>query len=150
MNVCFKMELARQLMDQEDKTRRMNEFKERRRQEHLIAIRNKAFREKMRALIVMADLHYERKLMDKYGLETWKLYIVKIKDDLAQAIDHHLQTFIKNHFVTWKNHTKGIAAERIERADNHHNLKLMGWVFQELKMVNLCNISIRTRLQLNV
>lgn len=146
MDVFFQMELARQLMDQEDKTRRMNEFKERRRQEQLIAIRNKAFREKMRALTVMADLHYERKLMDKYGLETWKLYIVKIKYDLAQAIDHHLHTFIKNHFVTWKNHTKSITEERIERADNHHNLKLMGWAFHQLKLVNLNNIFIRTRL----
>ncbi|OWR41070.1 hypothetical protein KGM_205782 [Danaus plexippus plexippus] len=61
-------ELAKLEMDREEKLKRIKELKDKRKREKIENIRKKQHAERMRALMVMADLHYERNLMAKYGI----------------------------------------------------------------------------------
>lgn len=131
----FQEELAKAEMDKEEKIKRMKELKEKRKKEKVEGIRKKQIAERMRALKVMADLHYERNLMAKYGIRPLRLLIEMKRDNLLKAKAHYTFQIKKNVFLHWMWYTEDMWFERNYKAEDFYRKKVLGKVFTGLKEV---------------
>lgn len=133
----FQAELAKAEMDKEEKMKRMKELKQKRKKEKVENIRRKQHAERMRALIVMADLHNERNLMIKYGMKPFKLLLEIKKDNIEKAKAHYNFQLTKNLFFHWMWYTEDMWFDRNYKAQDFCRKKLLKKAFSGLKKVTL-------------
>ncbi|XP_047507395.1 coiled-coil domain-containing protein 191 [Pieris napi] len=126
-------ELAKAEMDKEEKTKRIKDLKQKRRKEKIENIRKKQHAERMRALMVMADLHYEKSLMIRYGVRPFQILIQIKRDNLDRAKAHYKFQLIKNIFLHWMFYTEDMWFERNFRAEEHYRKKVLRRAFDSLK-----------------
>ncbi|XP_045534708.1 coiled-coil domain-containing protein 191 [Papilio machaon] len=126
-------ELAKAEMDKEEKLKRMKELKEKRKKEKIENIRKKQHAERMRALIVMADIHYEKNLMAKYGINPLrKLMAIKL-DNMVKAKSHYFFQVKKNVFLHWMWYTEDMWLERNYIAEDFYRKKILRKTFNSFK-----------------
>ncbi|XP_053612799.1 coiled-coil domain-containing protein 191 [Plodia interpunctella] len=118
-------ELAKAEMDKEEKMKRIIELREKRKRERIEAIRRKHHADKIRALIVMADLHYERYLIVTYGIRPFKKLLKKRRDNMEKAKAHFTFQLKKNIFLNWMWYTEDMWFERYYKADDFHRKKIL-------------------------
>ncbi|XP_077294903.1 uncharacterized protein LOC143917294 [Arctopsyche grandis] len=130
------MQIERQIKDQDERTKRINEFKEKHKKEQLLAIKRKEFAERLRSLYVMADLHFEKKLIMKYGFQTLKLFVIKVKEDNIMAIKFDEYRISRSFFVSWSNCVKKVLEIKQLKAQNFYENKLKVKAFTEMKKMH--------------
>ncbi|XP_050664866.1 coiled-coil domain-containing protein 191 [Leptidea sinapis] len=118
-------EIAKAEMDKEEKLRRIKELKDKRKKEKIENIRKKQHAERMRALIVMADLHYEKNLMAKYGIKPLRHLIQMKYDNVEKAAAHYRFQLMKNIFLHWMWHTEDMWFERNYKATDFYRKMLL-------------------------
>ncbi|XP_021182302.3 girdin [Helicoverpa armigera] len=126
-------ELAKAEMDKEEKTRRIQELREKRRKEKIENIRKKQWASRLRALIVMADLHYEKSLKAKYGIKPFRKLIEIKRDNIEKAKAHYIFQLKNNTFLHWMWYTEDMWIERNFQAENFHRKKLLRKGFDAFK-----------------
>lgn len=131
----FKAELAKSQMDKEEKMKRMKELREKRKREKIENIRKKQHAEKMRALTVMADLHYEKHLMNTYGIRPFRRLVEMKHDNMEKAKAHYKFQTLKNVFLHWMWYTEDMWFERNYKAEDFYRKKLLRKTFNSLKQV---------------
>lgn len=131
----FQMLLEKQIKDQDERAKIINEFKEKHKKEKLLAIKRKEFMEKYRGLCVMADLHFEKKLISKYGIGAWKLFILRLKVDYQMAVNFDKTRLLRYHFIKWSKKVNQRINDRNMKADNLYCYKLNIFIFREIKKV---------------
>lgn len=131
----FQTELAKAEMDKEEKLKRIKELKQKRKKEKIENIRKKQHAERMRALIVMADLHYERNLMIKYGIRPFKVLLEIKRDNVEMAKAHYNFQLTKNLFFHWMWYTEDMWFDRNYKAQEFFRKKLLRKAFDGLKKV---------------
>lgn len=124
-------------MDKEEKIKRIQELKEKRKREKIENIRKKQYAERIRALTVMADLHYERSLMVKYGLLPFQRLIQIKRENFEKAKVHYKFQLMKNIFLHWMFYSEDMWLERNYIAEENYRKKLLRKTFNALKQVNL-------------
>ncbi|CAB3223412.1 unnamed protein product [Arctia plantaginis] len=130
------MELAKAEMDKEEKVRRMKELKEKRKRERIETIRKKQWAERLRGLIVMADLHYEKTLVFKYGIAPLRKLIEIKRDSMEKARAHYRFQLKKNVFFHWMWYTEDMWYERNFKAENFYRKTLLRKTFKGFKMIH--------------
>lgn len=138
------MELAKAEMDKEEKVRRMKELKEKRKRERIETIRKKQWAERLRGLIVMADLHYEKTLVSKYGIAPLRKLIEIKRDNMEKARAHYRFQLKKNVFLNWMWYTEDMWYERNFKAEDFYRKTLLRKTFQGFKMVCIKEIFVTT------
>ncbi|XP_063366075.1 trichohyalin [Cydia amplana] len=126
-------ELAKLEMDKEEKIKRIIELREKRKKERMEAIRKKQYADRMRSLIVMADLHYERVLLAKYCIRPLKMLMELKRDNIEKSKAHYKFQLKKNIFLHWMFYTEDIWIERNYKAEAFHRKKLLRKTFEALK-----------------
>ncbi|XP_063538443.1 girdin [Cydia strobilella] len=126
-------ELAKLEMDKEEKIKRIKELREKRKKERIEAIRKKQYADRMRSLIVMADLHYERVLLAKYCMRPLKMLMELKRDNIEKAKAHYKFQLKKNTFLHWMFYTEDMWIERNYKAENFYRKKLLRKTFEALK-----------------
>ncbi|XP_023937123.2 trichohyalin [Bicyclus anynana] len=126
-------ELAKTEMDKEEKLKRLRDLKEKRKREKVESIRKKQHAERLRALIVMADLHYEKNLMVKYGIKPLRKLLEIKRDNMQKAKAHCRFQTLKNTFLNWMWYTEDMWFERNFKADDFYRKKLLSKTFNSLK-----------------
>ncbi|XP_060803829.1 reticulocyte-binding protein homolog 2a isoform X2 [Amyelois transitella] len=126
-------ELAKAEMDKEEKMKRIIELREKRKKERMEAIRKKQHADRIRALIVMADLHYERYLMVKYGIRPFRKLLQKRRNNIEKAKAHYTFQLKKNIFLNWMWYTEDMWFERNYKADDFHRKKILRKAFDAWK-----------------
>ncbi|CAK1600944.1 unnamed protein product [Parnassius mnemosyne] len=126
-------ELAKADMDKEEKQKRMKELREKRKREKIENIRKKQHAERMRALAVLADLHYEKKIMAKYGINPLRRLLNIKRDNMEKARSHYLFQLKKNVFLHWMWHTEDMWFERNYKAEEFSRKKILSRTFDCLK-----------------
>ncbi|GBP80476.1 Coiled-coil domain-containing protein 191 [Eumeta japonica] len=126
-------DLAKAQMDKEEKMKIMKELREKRKREKIESIRKKQRAERMRALTVMADLHYERNLLTKYGIRAFVRLIELKRDNECKAKSHCVFQLKKNVFLNWMWYTEDMWFDRNYRAEDFRRKKLMRKVFAAFK-----------------
>ncbi|XP_075974108.1 uncharacterized protein LOC142975255 [Anticarsia gemmatalis] len=129
-------ELAKAEMDKEEKMRRMKELKEKRKRERIENIRKKQWTERLRALIVMADLHYEKTLMNKYGIAPLRKLVAMKRDNIEKARAHYRFQLKNNVFLHWMWYTEDMWFERNFRAEDFYRKTLLRKVFAGFRMIH--------------
>ncbi|CAH2108361.1 unnamed protein product [Euphydryas editha] len=122
-------ELAKLEIDKEEKMRRIKELKEKRRKEKIENIRKKQHVERLRALIVMADLHYEKQLMKKYGIRPLRRLMEMKHEKIEKANAHYRIQLLNNVFLNWMWHTEDMCLERNYKAEDFYRKKILKKVF---------------------
>lgn len=128
-------ELAKAAMDKEDKIKRIKELKDKRKKDKVESIRKKQNTERMRALRVMAELHYEKNLMAKYGIRPLRMIIEIKRDNVEKAKAHYKFQLKKNIFLNWMWYTEDMWYERNFKAEDLCRKKLLRKSFEALKKV---------------
>ncbi|KAL4716357.1 hypothetical protein ACJJTC_006719 [Scirpophaga incertulas] len=118
-------ELAKAEMDKEEKIKRIKELRDKRKREKVENIRRKQYAARLRGLIVMADLHYEKSLMSKYGLKPFKILLDIKRDNFEKAKIHYTFQLKKNIFLNWMWYTEDMWFERNYIADEFNRKKLL-------------------------
>ncbi|XP_045768293.1 uncharacterized protein LOC123869422 isoform X2 [Maniola jurtina] len=126
-------ELAKSEMDKEEKMKRIKELREKRKREKVENIRKKQHAERLRALIVMADLHYEKNLMAKYGIRPFRRLLQIKHDNMEKAKAHYRFQTVKNVFLNWMWHTEDMWFERNYKAEDFYRKKILRVTFDSLK-----------------
>ncbi|XP_061704116.1 reticulocyte-binding protein homolog 2a [Cydia pomonella] len=126
-------ELVKLEMDKEEKLKRIKELREKRKKERMEAIRKKQYADRMRSLIVMADLHYERVLLAKYCIRPLKMLMELKRDNIEKAKAHYTFQLKKNMFLHWMFYTEDMWIERNYKAENFHRKKLLRKAFEAFK-----------------
>lgn len=126
-------------MDKEDKIKRIKELRDKRKKDKVEGIRKKQHTERMRGLRVMAELHYEKNLMAKYGIRPLRMLIEIKRDNIEKARAHFEFQLKKNIFLNWMWHTEDMWYERNFKAENFRKKKLLLKSFEALKKVILLN-----------
>uniref|UniRef100_A0A2A4K9Y8 Sfi1 spindle body domain-containing protein n=1 Tax=Heliothis virescens TaxID=7102 RepID=A0A2A4K9Y8_HELVI len=126
-------ELAKAEMDKEEKAKRIQELREKRRKEKIENIRKKQWASRLRALIVMADLHYEKSLKAKYGIRPLRILIEIKRDNMEKAKAHYIFQLKNNTFLHWMWYTEDMWIERNFKAEDFHRKKLLRKVFDAFK-----------------
>ncbi|XP_063382873.1 golgin subfamily A member 6-like protein 22 [Cydia fagiglandana] len=126
-------ELAKLEMDKEEKIKRIKELREKRKKERMEAIRRKQYADRMRSLIVMADLHYERVLLAKYCIRPLKMLMELKRDNIEKAKVHYKVQLKKNTFLHWMFYTEDMWIERNYKAEDFHRKKLLRKTFEAFK-----------------
>lgn len=124
-------------MDKEEKAQRMKELKDKRKKEKIEAIRKKEYAEKMRALSVMADLHYEKTLLTKYGMEPWKVLLEIKKNNMERAKKLQRIQLMRKVFLNWMWYTDDQVIERNFKATEHYRKKTLAKYFEGFKKVGM-------------
>lgn len=122
-------------MDKEEKLKIMKELREKRKKEKIENIRKKQHAERMRALIVMADLHYEKNLMAKYGINPLRKLMAIRLENMEKAKSHYFFQVKKNLFLHWLWHTEDMWLERNYKAEDFHRKKILRKTFDSFKQV---------------
>lgn len=134
-------ELAKAAMDKEEKINRIKELKLKRKKEKVEGIRKKQYTERMRALRVMAEIHYEKNLMAKFGIRPLRILIELKRDNVEKAKAHYKFQLKKNIFLNWMWHTEDMWYERNFKAEDFRRKKLLRESFEAFKkVVFYCNI----------
>lgn len=128
-------ELAKAAMDKEEKIKRIKELRDKRKKDKVEGIRKKQHTERMRALRVMAELHYEKNLIAKYGIRPLRMLIEIKRDNIEKARAHFKFQLKKNIFLNWMWHTEDMWYERNFKAENFRRKKLLLKSFEALKKV---------------
>lgn len=128
-------ELAKTAMDKEEKIRRLKELRDKRKKDKVEGIRKKQNTERMRALRVMAELHYEKNLMAKYGIRPMRMIIEIKRDNIENARAHYKFQLQKNIFLNWMWYTEDMWYERNFKAEDLCRKKLLRKSFEALKKV---------------
>ncbi|RVE55116.1 hypothetical protein evm_000014 [Chilo suppressalis] len=128
-------ELAKAEMDKEEKMRRIDELREKRRKEKIENIRRKQYAARLRSLIVMADLHYERTLKTKYIVQLRILLQIK-RDNLEKAKIHYAFQLKKNVFLHWMWYTEDMDYERNYIAEDFDRKKKLSRALARFKLVS--------------
>ncbi|KAL0880951.1 hypothetical protein ABMA27_002113 [Loxostege sticticalis] len=126
-------ELAKAEMDKEEKLKRIQELREKRKRDKIESIRKKQHVERLRALIVMADLHYERSLMVRFGIRPFRKLLQIRRDNMEKAKMHYLFQLKKNVFLNWMWYTEDMLYERNYIAEEFYRKKLLRKSFDCLK-----------------
>ncbi|XP_045494976.1 LOW QUALITY PROTEIN: coiled-coil domain-containing protein 191 [Colias croceus] len=126
-------ELEKVEMDKEEKLKRMKELKQKRKKEKIENIRKKQHAERLRALTVMADLHYEKSLMLKYGLRPFQLLIQIKQENIEKARAHYKFQLLKNVFLNWMFYTEDMWFERNYKAEEFYRKTILKRTFNALK-----------------
>ncbi|KAJ0175494.1 hypothetical protein K1T71_008653 [Dendrolimus kikuchii] len=126
-------ELAKAEMDKEEKMKRIKELREKRKREKIENIRKKQFAERMRALTVMADLHYEKYLMAKYGIRPLKKLLELKRDNMEKAKAHYKFQLTKNVFLHLMWYTEDMWFERTFKAVEFYRKNILRKVFEGFK-----------------
>ncbi|XP_050346824.1 coiled-coil domain-containing protein 191 [Nymphalis io] len=126
-------ELAKLEIDKEEKMKRIKELRERRKKEKIENIRKKQHAERLRALIVMADLHYEKYLMMKYGIRPLRRLIDIKHENIEKARAHYRFQLLKNVFLNWMWYTEDTWFDRNYKADDFHRKKILEKAFSGFK-----------------
>lgn len=120
-------------MDKEEKFKRIKELREKRKKERMESIRKKQYADRMRSLIVMADLHYERTLMAKYCIRPLKKLMELKRDNMEKAKAHYKFQLKKNVFLHWMFYTEDTWMERNYRAEKFYRTKILKLIFSAFK-----------------
>lgn len=128
-------ELAKATMDKEEKLKRIKELKDKRKKDKVESIRKKQHTERMRALRVMAELHYEKNLMAKYGIRPMRMLIKIKRDNMEKAKAHYKFQLKKNIFLNWMWYTEDMWYERNFKAEDFCTKKILSKSFEALKKV---------------
>lgn len=123
-------------MDKEEKAKRILELREKRRKEKIENIRKKQWASRLRALIVMADLHYEKTLKAKYGIRPLRILIEMKRDNIEKAKAHYIFQLKNNTFLHWMWHTEDMWIERNYKAEEFCRKKLLRKAFEAFKRVS--------------
>ncbi|XP_034827272.2 coiled-coil domain-containing protein 191 isoform X2 [Maniola hyperantus] len=126
-------ELAKSEMDKEEKMKRIKELREKRKREKVENIRKKQHAERLRALIVMADLHYEKNLMAKYGIRPLRRLLQIKQDNMEKAKAHYRFQTLKNIFLNWMWYTEDMWFERNYKAEDFYRKKILRVTYDSLK-----------------
>ncbi|KAI8422194.1 hypothetical protein MSG28_006098 [Choristoneura fumiferana] len=126
-------ELAKLEMDKEEKFKRIKELREKRKKERMESIRKKQYADRMRSLIVMADLHYERTLMAKYCIRPLKKLMELKRDNMEKAKAHYKFQLKKNVFLHWMFYTEDMWMERNYKAEKFYRTKILKLIFAAFK-----------------
>ncbi|KAJ2950063.1 hypothetical protein O0L34_g11402 [Tuta absoluta] len=129
-------ELAKAQMDKNEKIKRMNELKEKRKREKIENIRKKQHAERIRALNVMAELHYEKNLKAKYGIRPFRILIEMKSDNIEKAKAHYKFQLKKNVFLNWMWYTEDMWYERNFKAEDFFKKKILRQAFDCFKKVH--------------
>lgn len=124
-------------MDKEEKLKRIKELREKRKREKIESIRKKQHVERLRALIVMADLHYERSLMVRYGIRPFRKLLQIKRDNMEKAKMHYLFQLKKNVFLNWMWYTEDMWFERNYMAEDFYKKNLLRKTFHRIKLVSV-------------
>ncbi|XP_028176175.1 trichohyalin [Ostrinia furnacalis] len=127
-------ELAKAEMDKEEKLKRIKELREKRKKEKIESIRKKQHVERLRALIVMADLHYERSLMIRFGIRPFRRLLQIKRDNMEKAKMHYIFQLQKNVFLNWMFYTEDMWFERNYIAEDFYRKTLLRKTFSRLKL----------------
>lgn len=123
-------------MDKEERMKIIKELKEKRKREKVEQIRKKQHAERMRALRVMADLHYERNLLSRCGLQPLKKLLEIKRDNEEKARAHYRFQLLKNKFLKWMFYTEDMWIERNYKAEDFYRKKILRRVFEAFKTVS--------------
>ncbi|CAG9785650.1 unnamed protein product [Diatraea saccharalis] len=126
-------ELAKAEMDKEEKIKRMEELREKRRKEKIENIRRKQYAARLRSLIVMADLHYERTLKTKY-IRQLKILLQIKRDNNEKAKIHYAFQLKKNVFLHWMWYTEDMWCERNYIAEEFDRKKKLSQALKQFKL----------------
>ena len=124
-------------MDKEEKARRILELREKRKKEKIENIRKKQWASRLRALIVMADLHYEKTLKAKYGIRPLRILVEMKRDNIEKAKAHYTFQLKNNTFLHWMWHTEDMWIERNYKAEEFRRKKLLRKAFEAFKRVGI-------------
>ncbi|XP_052756004.1 coiled-coil domain-containing protein 191 isoform X2 [Galleria mellonella] len=127
-------ELAKVEMDKEEKMKRIKELRLKRKREKIDGIRRKQYAEKMRALAVMADLHYEKNLLIKYGVRPFKILLSIKRDNIERAKAHYTFQLKKNVFLHFMWYTEDMWFERNYKAEDFYRKKILKKAFNSWKL----------------
>ncbi|XP_059046458.1 reticulocyte-binding protein homolog 2a [Achroia grisella] len=127
-------ELAKVEMDKEEKMKRIKELRLKRKREKIDGIRRKQYAEKMRALAVMADLHYEKNLTIKYGIRPFKILLAIKYDNIERAKAHYAFQLKKNVFLHYMWHTEDMWFERNYKAEDFYRKIILKKAFNSWKL----------------
>lgn len=133
-------ELAKAAMDKEEKIKRMKELKDKRKKEKVEGIRKKQHTDRMRALRIMAEIHYEKNLMAKYGIRPLRILIELKRNNIEKANSHYKFQLKKNIFLNWMWYTEDMWYERNFKAVDFRKKKLLRKSFEALIKVVLLNV----------
>lgn len=122
-------------MDKEEKIKRIKELKEKRKREKIENIRKKQFAERLRALTVMADLHYEKYLMSKYGIRPLRKLLEIKRANMEKAKAHYKFLLTKNMFLHLMWYTEDMWFERTFKAVEFYRKIILRKVFDGFKKV---------------
>lgn len=122
-------------MDEEEKMKRIKELREKRKKEKVESIRKKQYAARLRALIVMADLHYERSLKAKYGIRPLRLLLQIKRDNMIKAKSHYDFQLKKNILLHWMWYTEDMWFERYYVAEDFYRKKILRKYFNGFKKV---------------
>lgn len=126
-------ELSKAEMDKEEKLRRITELREKRKKDKIESIRRKQYTERMRALRVMADLHYERYLMVNYAIRPLKKLLEIKRYNVEMAESHYNFQLKKNVFLNFMWYTEDMVFERNYVAQNFYRKKVLRKYFEGFK-----------------
>lgn len=129
-------------MDKEEKAKRILELRDKRRKEKIANIRKKQWASRLRALIVMADLHYEKSLKAKYGIRPLRILIEMKRDNIEKAKSHYVFQLKNNTFLHWMWYTEDMWIERNYKAEEFCRKNLLRKAFEAFKRVGVYNIHI--------
>jgi hypothetical protein len=129
--------LAKAEMDKEEQMQRIHELRQKRKKEKIEKIRKKQYAARLRSLIVMADLHYEKNLTSKYGIQPFRLLLQMKRDNIEKAKIHYAFQLKQNIFLHWLWYTEDMIYERNYIAEDFYRKKLLRKVFNGLKLVGI-------------
>ena len=80
--------------------------------------------------LVLADRHYQRTLLRRYGWEPWTRMLASLKRDSEVAQQHHASSVARKAFTVWQAKTSSIVAAKESKADGHRNDLVLRRCFQ--------------------
>lgn len=126
-------------MDKEEKMQQLKELRDKRKREKVESIRKKQFAARLRGLIVMADLHYEKTLKTKYGIAPFKILLAIRRDNIEKAKAHYMFQLKNNIFLNWMWYTEDMWFERNFKADEFYRKKSLKKGIEGFRRVSIVN-----------
>lgn len=125
------------MQDEEAKRKRIEELREKRRQEKLAKIQKENERLRQIENNRKATAFYRHMLLSRFGMNCFKLLIKIKKRNERKAEIFHRQMIVRNSFRGWKLHVYNVWNYRKMKADNHYNKQLLKKCFAAFKKVGL-------------
>lgn len=125
------------MQDEEAKRKRIEELREKRRQERLMKIQKENERLKQIENHKKANAFYRHMLLSRLGMNGFKILIKIKKRNERKAEIFHRQVIVRSSFHLWKLHVYNVWNYRKNKADNHYNYQLVKKCITALKKVSL-------------